>query len=148
MAVYTLYAKRQFILLIPTRWHYSWRYSVRQQSALCVSIHFLPGRFIISKLNPICRLNARKDLRDETISLSLGSQPNPPSAHRGANFNVSIHINFSAASFVIEKNTQQVLSIEMSTTKETFDEPYSCPILAQKRIQNGPSEEYHFCDRV
>ena len=40
----------------------------------------------------------------------------------------------------------------MSTTKETFDEPYPCPVLAQKRMQNVPSGipllrssvEYHY----
>ena len=110
---------------------------------------FLFPAFPITNSNLNGRLNARKDLRDETISLSLGTYPNlnQSTTHRGTNFNVRIDINYSAR-FCYWKNTQQALSTEMSITKDIFSEPYACPILAQKRPQNIPAESYHFCDRV
>ena len=86
---------------------------------------FLFPALPISNLNPNERVSARRDLGDETISLSLGSYPNlnQSTTHRGTNFNVRIDINCSAR-FCYWKNTQQALATEMSITKDIFSEPY------------------------
>ncbi|KIM37563.1 hypothetical protein M413DRAFT_448372 [Hebeloma cylindrosporum] len=62
-------------------------FQVKPNSLIWMAVYTFYAKLYSNSL--LSALNARKELRGETISLSLGSQPNPPTTHRGTNFNVS-----------------------------------------------------------